>query len=90
MTKNQKLEGRVMVDNNDLNILVMDEQGFGTFKAGGNFKAYENTSAYRSKSCSLSFKAPETRKYYIILDNQYSIITPKSGSIIARVKGIGL
>ena len=33
MTKNQKLEGRVMVDNNDLNILVMDEQGFGTFKA---------------------------------------------------------
>ncbi|MFW9857113.1 MAG: zinc-ribbon domain-containing protein [Candidatus Thorarchaeota archaeon] len=72
---------------NDINVYVMDEANYNTWKDGGSATGYLSRQKIGSFTTDVTLGAKG--RYYIVLDNTYSIITSKSVYIFMEVKSGG-
>ena len=62
---------------NDIIAYILDDDGFVNFKNGHEARMYYNSGKVTQASIGISLPNTATT-YYLIFDNQYSIITPKA------------
>jgi hypothetical protein len=68
---------------NDIDCYILDEDGFVNFKNGHPTGAYYNSGKVTQAKIGVANLAPGT--YYLILDNRFSLITPKAVQIDATL-----
>jgi len=68
---------------NDIECYILDEDGFANFKNGHPANTYFNSGKVTQAKIGTSPLAPGT--YYIMLDNRFSLFTPKAVQIEATL-----
>lgn len=68
---------------NDINCFILDEDGFANLKNGHPIRTYYNSDRVTQAKIEARNLAPGT--YYILLDNRFSLFTPKAVQIEATL-----
>lgn len=71
------LKGLVYTSQYDFNFYLMDYEDYLNFVRGGTFNFYVGASARRVQSYQFNFVIPKTGIYCLVIDNTFSLFTPK-------------
>jgi len=77
-----RISGNFSVDNYDITFLILDENNFDNWWNGNSYTYL--VKVVQSAGSSFSATIPTTGTYYCVLDNTYSLFTPKFAHLFAQ------